>query len=112
MQFVQGESIERNVFFFLPDGVTPISDLSTYSAKMDLREYPDDPVAMASLSSADGDIALSDNGLILWEIPGSVTALFEALNFGGDLFVYAPDGDSIMVCGFDFEMTMSHTRGV
>ena len=111
VEFVQGESVERNTFFFLPDGATPVSNLSAYTAKMDLREYPDDPVAIATLSSADEDIFLSDTGLIVWEIPGSVTALFEALTFGGDLFVYAPDGDAIMVCGFDFEMTLSHTRG-
>jgi hypothetical protein len=108
--FVQGESVERNTFFFMPDGVTPISDLSDYSARMDLREYPDDPDPILTLTSEGSDIALSNTGLIVWEIPGSVTKDFEATNFGGDLFVYAPDGDAVMVCGFDFEMTLSHTR--
>ena len=112
VRFTQGESVERNVFFFMPDGVTPVSDLSDYSARMDLREYPDDPEPILTMTSADSDIFLSDTGLITWEIPGSMTKDFEAPTFGGDLFVYAPDGDSIMVCGFDFEMTLSHTRGV
>lgn len=112
VRFVQGESVERNTFFFMPDGVTPVADLSTYEARMDLREYPDDPTALLSMSSEDGSIFLSDTGLIVWEIPGSVTKDFNAITFGGDLFVHAPDGDAIMVCGFDFEMTISHTRGV
>lgn len=110
VRFVQGESVERNTFFFEPDGVTPISDLSTYSARMELREYPDDPEPILTMTSEDLDIFLSDTGLIVWEIPGSVTQNFEVPTFGGDLFVYAPDGDAIMVCGFDFEMTLSHTR--
>lgn len=111
VKFTQGESVERNTFFFLPDGLTPIADLSTYQARMDLREYPDDPNPITTLTSEDGEIFLSDTGLIVWEIPGSITKTFNVLTFGGDLFVYAPDGDAIMVCGFDFEMTLSHTRG-
>ena len=111
VKFVQGESVERNVFFFMPDGTTPISDLSAHSARMDLREYPDDPTPILTLTSEDADIFLSDTGLITWEIPGSVTKDFVVPAFGGDLFAYAPDGDAIMVCGFDFEMTLSHTRG-
>lgn len=110
VRFVQGESVERNVFFFMPDGTTPVSDLSAYTARMDLREYPGDPVPLVTLSSETNEIALADTGLITWEIPGSVTDTFEAMSFGGDLFVYAPDGDAVMVCGFDFEMTLSHTR--
>ena len=111
VEFTQGESVERNVFFFMPNGVTPIADLSTYSARMELRENPDDPTPLATLvSGADGDIFLSDTGLIVWEIPGSVTRAFEATGFGGDLFVYAPDGDAIKVCGFDFEMELSYTK--
>lgn len=112
VKFVQGESVERNTFFFMPDGTTPISDLSMYSARMELREYPDDPEPILTMTSQDAEIFLSDTGLIVWEIPGSVTKDFTVPTFGGDLFVYAPDGDAIMVCGFDFEMTMSHTRGV
>lgn len=110
VRFTQGESVERNVFFFLPDGVTPVSDLQDYTARMELREYPDDPTPLTILTSAASNIFLSSTGLIVWEIPGSITKTFEAPTFFGDLFVYAPDGDAVMVCGFDFEMNLSHTR--
>ena len=107
--FTQGESVERNIWYMQPDGVTPFPELSSYSARMDLRESPDDTTPLATLTSEDGDIALSDTGLIVWEIPASVSKGLDAPAFGGDLFIYAPDGDAIVVCGFDFNMTPSYT---
>lgn len=107
--FTQGESVERNIWYMQPDGVTPFPELSSYSARMDLRESPEDTTPLATLTSEDGDIALSDTGLIVWEIPASVSRGLDATVFGGDLFIYAPDGDAIVVCGFDFNMTPSYT---
>lgn len=107
--FTQGESVERNIWYMQPDGVTPFPELSLYSARMDLRESQDDPLPLATLTSEDGDIALSDTGLIVWEIPASVSSDLDATVFGGDLFIYAPDGDAIAVCGFDFNMAPSYT---
>ena len=109
VEFTQGESVERNVWYMQPDGVTPFPDLSLYSARMDLRESPEDTTPLATLTSEDGDIALSDTGLIVWEIPASLSRGIDALVFGSDLFIYAPDGDAINVCGFDFNMTPSYT---
>ncbi|NCC85927.1 MAG: hypothetical protein EOM03_17705 [Clostridia bacterium] len=107
--FTQGESVERNVWYFQPDGTTPFPELSSYTARMDLRESPDDPTPLATLTSEDGDIALSDTGLIVWEISAAISAALDAQAFGGDLFITAPDADAIHVCGFDFEMTPSYT---
>jgi hypothetical protein len=109
VEFVQGASVERNVMFMAPDWVTPWPELASYSAQMDLRECPDDPEPLARLTSAEGHISLSDGGLIVWEIPESVSAALELERFGGDLFVYAPDGDAVHVYGVDFRMTLSHT---
>lgn len=101
--FTQGESVERNVYYV-------IDDIEDYTARMELREDPEDTTALALLTTENGRIAISSTGLITWEIPASVSAAIDVQVFGGDLFIYAPDGDAIMVCGFDFEMNYSYTQ--
>lgn len=108
----QGESVEYNTMFLAPDGIMPWPDLAAYSARMELREYPDDPEPLAALTSADGHISLSDSGLIVWEIPKETTFAIGRdgiTRFRGDLFIYPADGDGIHVCGFDFQMGLSST---
>lgn len=109
IEFTQGASVEDNIMFLAPDGITPWPELSTYSAQMDLREYPDDPEPLARLTSAAGNISLSDSGLITWELPEEISAALVVERFGTDLFAYAPDGDSVHVYGVDFRMKLSHT---
>jgi len=108
----QGESVEINVMFLAPDGIMPWPDLASYAARMELREYPDDPAPLAVLTSADGNISLSDSGLIVGEIPKEVTFSIgrrDITRFGSDLFIYPADGDGIHVCGHDFKMSLSST---
>lgn len=110
VEFTQGATLEGNLFFFASDGVTPYPGLENHTAIMEFREFPDDADALVTITSEDGDIILSESGLIVWEVSGSVTAALEAQKFKGDLFVVAPDGDSVHVMGYDVTMAASYTR--
>jgi len=108
----QGESVEYNTVFLAPDGITPWPNLGSYSARLELREFPDDPEPLATLTSEDGKIVLADSGLIVWEVPKEVTFAIGQMGltrYRADLFALPDDGDAIHVCGYDFRMALSYT---
>lgn len=110
VKFTQGSTVEGVVLYLAPDRVTPYPALETYSAFLDFREWNDDPLPLHSLASSRGEIVLAASGLIVWQLPGSVSATFGSESIRGDLFLRSPDGDVIPVVRYRFEMKFSYTR--
>lgn len=93
----QGATFDDSMVFTDTNNV-PV-DLTGWSAKMQLRLNrfdPDPPIL--TLSTDDGTIALGNQGLVQFQLQGSVTAALNFTRVAYDLFLYGPNNGEPAAC--------------